>query len=61
MQFNEREKFATLRRRKRLSMAEIAREIGCTRQMLSLFELGDSGMRPELIEKYKNCILKHSE
>ena len=56
MQLNEREVYAMKRRRLRISMAEIAREIGCSKQLISFYELGDCGMREELIRAYQSYI-----
>lgn len=56
MEINERDMYAILRRKKRISLAEIGREIGCTRQHLSYYELGDRGLSKELLRKYRSYI-----
>ena len=61
MEFNERDEWAMLRRKSKISMEQIAKSIGCTRQHLSYYELGDRNMSKGLVEKYQNYILNHSK
>ncbi|ACB84819.1 helix-turn-helix domain-containing protein [Natranaerobius thermophilus] len=52
----ERDKLFLERRKKRLTLDEVANYVGCHKSLISKFELGECGMSDEKVERYREII-----
>lgn len=53
---NIKDEYFLKRRKKKISMQEIANNIGCSQSLISRYETGDCGMSQKNIERYRSYI-----
>ncbi|WP_234404918.1 helix-turn-helix domain-containing protein [Paenibacillus bouchesdurhonensis] len=53
---NERESYTAVRRRKKITLREIAEYIGCSVSLISQYENGSNRILPDKVRKYKRYI-----
>ncbi|MED0717436.1 helix-turn-helix transcriptional regulator [Aeribacillus composti] len=58
MNIKLRDEYLLKRRKKKITMQELAEYIGCSQSLISRYEHGNSGMKPEKIQKYREYIDK---
>jgi transcriptional regulator with XRE-family HTH domain len=51
-----REEYLIKRRRKKISMQQIAKQIGCSQSLISRYETGDCGMSDSKLQRYREYI-----
>jgi|GEM_PF-1482686 len=56
MNIKLRDEYLLKRRKKKITMQEIAEYIGCSQSLISRYETGNCGMSKEKIQKYREYI-----
>lgn len=56
MNIKKRDEYLLKRRKKKITMQEIADYIGCSQSLISRYETGNCGMSKEKIQKYREYI-----
>ncbi|WP_307397812.1 helix-turn-helix domain-containing protein [Bacillus horti] len=56
MDLKQREIYTIKRKRKKIRLTQIAKVIGCSQSLLSRFEMGETGLHPDKLEKYQTYI-----
>ena len=59
MILTEKEKYIILRKRKKIRIVNIAKEIGCCHSLISKYENGVADMSNDKIFKYRSIIVKN--
>lgn len=56
-----REEYFLKRRKKNIKLKELAKYIGCSQALISLYETGKCDMSLDKLEKYRNYIENHKK
>ncbi|APH05856.1 helix-turn-helix domain-containing protein [Bacillus weihaiensis] len=54
----KKDEYFLKRRQKKISMKELAKNIGCSQSLISRYETGDCGMSDSKIKRYREYIDK---
>jgi len=59
MILTDKEKYIVWRKRKKITIVNIAKEIGCSHSLISKYETGVADMSNDKIVKYRSIIVKY--
>ena len=59
MLLTDKEKYIVWRKRKKITIVNIAKEIGCSHSLISKYENGTADMSNEKLMKYRKIILNY--